>query len=165
MRYTLFALIMIMAVASSADAKQIWAKSYLGKEAPAFVVEKWLTAAPQTKGKFILLDFWATWCPPCRKAIPELNELAHQFGDKLCVIGISDEPEKTVRALRDPKIEYAVAIDPTRRMYSQLQIKGIPHILLIDPKGIVRWEGFPFLDGEELTPAVVKQIIEQYSAP
>jgi cytochrome c biogenesis protein CcmG/thiol:disulfide interchange protein DsbE len=148
---------------SAGLAKQIWAKSFLGQQAPKLVVERWLTPAPKTEGKFVLVDFWATWCGPCRRAIPELNDLQGRFGDRLCVIGISNEPAATVRAMTSPKIEYSVAIDTGRRMYGELEIIGIPHILLIDPSGVVRWEGFPFLEGEELTPEVVGQIIEKYS--
>src|SRR6267143_1811278 len=86
--------------------KQIWAKSLLNQKAPELVVEKWLSKEPDRKGKFVLIDFWATWCGPCRKAIPELNALHKKFGDKLVVIGVSDETEAKVRAMKDPKIEY-----------------------------------------------------------
>ena len=61
--------------------KKLWAKSFLGKKAPEFAVEKWLTQEPDRKGKFVLVDFWATWCPTCRKAIPELNALRKKFGE------------------------------------------------------------------------------------
>ena len=157
-------LILLSLVPLGVYAKQIWAKSYLGKKAPELIVEKWLTAEPKTEGKFVLIDFWATWCPPCREAIPELNKIHHGLGDKVCVIGISDEPEAKVKALVNPKIDYAVAIDTNKRTKSALEVRGIPHVLLIDPKGIVRWEGFPLLEGDELTLQVVKQLIENYSA-
>jgi thiol-disulfide isomerase/thioredoxin len=139
--------------------KQIWAKSYLGRKAPDFVVEKWLSKEPDRQGKFVLIDFWATWCPPCRKAIPELNAFHKKFGDKLVVIGVSDETEAKVRALADPKIEYFSAIDTQARMKKALEVKGIPHVILIDPEGIVRWEGFPLLDGYELTERVVADLL------
>src|SRR5882724_10937537 len=98
-RFILITLASVACLAGAASGKQMWAKSILNQKAPKFVVEKWLTVEPSTKGKFILIDFWATWCSPCRKAIPELNEISHKFGDKLAVIGISDEPEAKVRAL------------------------------------------------------------------
>lgn len=143
--------------------KKIWAKSFLGKKAPDFVVEKWLSPEPKREGKFVLIDFWATWCGPCRKAIPELNGFSKKFADKLVVIGVSDEVEAKVAKFSDPKIEYFSAIDTKARMKDVLEVKGIPHVIIIDPKGIVRWEGFPLLDGEELTEKVVAEIIEKYS--
>ncbi|MFI5356569.1 MAG: TlpA family protein disulfide reductase [Opitutales bacterium] len=154
-----------LGVTGTTAAKQIWAKSFLGRKAPALVVEKWLTPAPATEGKFVLIDFWATWCGPCRRAIPELNEIHAKLGEQVAVIGISDEPEAKVRAMKSPVIAYAVAIDPAKRMSSQLEIKGIPHVILVDPNGIVRWEGFPLLEGEELTLDVVRKIVAQYSRP
>lgn len=146
-----------------AGQKKLWAKSFLNQKAPELVVEKWLTKEPDRKGKFVLIDFWATWCPPCRKAIPELNALHKKFGDKLVVIGLSDETEEKVKGLTDPKIEYASAIDTQKRMKKIIEVTGIPHVLLIDPQGIVRWEGFPFLDGNELTEKVVADILTKYA--
>ena len=148
-----------LALGAWAADKKIWAKSFLGHKAPDFVVEKWLTPEPERKGKFVLIDFWATWCGPCRKAIPELNALHKKFGSQLVVIGVSDETEAKVRALADPKIEYASAIDTQARMKKALGVTGIPHVILIDPTGIVRWEGFPLLDGYELTDKVVADLL------
>ena len=142
-----------------ADGKQLWAKSYLGKKAPAFVVEKWLTPEPDREGRFVLIDFWATWCPPCRKAVGELNALHRKLGDKLVIIGVSDEPESVVRKLTDPKLDYASAVDTQARMKKALEVKGIPHVIIVDPQGIVRWEGYPLLDGYELTEKVIADIL------
>src|SRR5436190_383746 len=153
----------VAVVAWARPQKQMWAKSVLGQKAPDLVVEKWITKEPDRQGKFVLIDFWATWCGPCRKAIPELNEFQKKFADKLVVIGISDEPEAAVHKLTEPKIEYASAIDSQARMKKTLQVSGIPHVILLDPKGIVRWEGFPLLEGHELTEKVVADVIAKYS--
>jgi thiol-disulfide isomerase/thioredoxin len=143
--------------------KKLWAKSLLNQKAPDLIVEKWLTPEPNRRGKFILIDFWATWCPPCREAIPELNGYYKKFGDKLVVIGISDETEEAVRKLVNPQIEYSIAIDTQARTKKIVEVTGIPHVLIIDPQGIVRWEGFPFLQGYELNENVVADILAKYS--
>jgi cytochrome c biogenesis protein CcmG/thiol:disulfide interchange protein DsbE len=151
------------AVSAFGAEKQIWAKSFLNQPAPELVVEKWLSKEPDRKDKFVLIDFWATWCGPCRKAIPELNAFHKKFGGKLVVIGLSDETEKKVKGMTDPKMEYFSAIDTKGRTKKAVAVTGIPHVLIIDPKGVVRWEGFPLLEGYELTEEVVKGVLEKYA--
>ena len=146
----------------SNNGKQLWADSFLNKKAPELTVEKWLTSKPDIKGKFVLIDFWATWCGPCRNAIPKLNELQKQFENDLVVIGISQETKEKVKSMTKPEIEYYSAIDSKATIATTLGVKGIPHVILIDPQGIVRWEGYPMLKGHELTADVVKELIKKY---
>lgn len=150
-------------LATQAAEKKLWAKSFLNQKAPDLVVEEWLSAEPSRKGKFVLVDFWATWCGPCRRAIPELNALHKKFGDQLVVIGLSDETRAKVAALKDPKIEYYSAIDTKARTKKAVEVTGIPHVMIIDPEGIVRWEGFPLLEGHELTEKTVADLLKQHA--
>lgn len=143
-----------------AQEKKLWAKSFINKEAPKLVVEKWLTDKPDTNGKFILIDFWATWCGPCKRAIPEMNAHQKEFKDKLVVIGISDEDKATVKKHTSPKIEYYSAIDTQKRLKNIYEVQGIPHCVIINPEGIVVWEGWPHLEGYELTSEVIRELIE-----
>ena len=136
----------------------LYARSFINQPAPAIQTQKWLVGPPDTSGKFVLVDFWATWCGPCRKAIPELNVFSRQFKDKLVVIGLSDESEDAVRRMTQPTIDYYVAVDPGARSSREVGVTGIPHALLIDPKGIVRFEGMPAY----LTEASLAKIIAKY---
>ena len=146
----------------SNNGKKLYAKSVLNEKAPELAVEKWLTNAPDTKGKFILIDFWATWCGPCKAAIPHMNEFAKKFKDDLVVVGLSDESEDKIKAMTEPVIEYYSASDTQKRLSNALEVKGIPHVILIDPQGIVRWEGFPGLKDHELTEEVIAGLIAKY---
>ncbi len=128
-------------------------------EAPKLVVEKWLTEEPETEGKYVLMEFWATWCGPCRRSITLLNGIREKFGDELVVIGISDETEEDVRKLVEPKIEYYSAIDTRARMKKSLAVFGIPHVVIVEPGGFVVWEGFPLLKDYELTEEIVDRIL------
>ncbi|MDL2319871.1 TlpA family protein disulfide reductase [Alistipes sp. OttesenSCG-928-B03] len=162
----LFAAAMLVSLSAFAqesnNGKKLWAKSVLNEKAPILVVEKWLGDAPETEGKFVIVDFWATWCGPCKKAIPEMNEFSKKFKDDLVVIGLSDETEEQVKAMTSPVIEYYSAIDTQKRMSNALEVKGVPHVIVIDPEGIVRWEGFPTLQGHELTEEVIAGLIAKY---
>ena len=140
--------------------KRLWARSYLWEKAPEFVVEKWLTDEPRTKGKYLLIEFWATWCRQCRVAAPKLNELHRKFRDELVIIGISDETEEVVRRLKEPPMEFHLAIDTQARMKEKMGVFGIPHAIIVEPGGYVVWEGFPLLKGYELTEQVVEEILE-----
>ncbi len=142
--------------------KRLFAKSFINKPAPEFVVEEWLTKQPDREGKMVLIDFWATWCGPCLEAIPKLNQFHRKHKDRLVVVGVSDEPADTVREHRGAKMHYFVAVDPKRRMANALEIRNIPHVILVDPWGIVRWEGFPLQDGHELTEEVLDDLLDTY---
>ncbi len=132
-----------------------------GKAAPKLDVAKWLTDKPRTEGKVVLIDFWATWCGPCRRLIPELEAWQAKYKDDLVVIGISDEQEAKVRDhFKVGGMKYALAVDENARMKKSIGVKGIPHVLVIGTDNVVRWQGFPGTEEDELTEAKLKQIID-----
>jgi peroxiredoxin len=91
----------------------------------------------ELRGKVVLLNFWATWCPPCRKEMPDLENLSHRFGQAgLVILGISDEKSETVRKfIAQQGITYPVLFDPDRKIHELYQIEGIPKTFIYDREG------------------------------
>jgi thiol-disulfide isomerase/thioredoxin len=144
--------------------RRLWATSWLWSEAPKLVVERWLTDQPELEGKYVLIEFWATWCPPCRRSLAVLNRFHEKYGEELVVIGICEEDEGAVRTLRErhpqaPDINFFSAVDTRKRMKDQLEVWGIPHAILLEPDGYVIWEGFPLQPGYELTDETIERIL------
>lgn len=126
-----------------------------GKKVPAFNVEKWLSPRPDPGTRLVAMDFWATWCPPCRAAIPHVNELHQKYGDDVLFVGISDEKEPAYNQglkkykLKPADFKYSTALDSKSTMKGFFQISGIPHMAIFSPDGIVRWQGHPMSLQEE----------------
>ncbi|MBL8087040.1 MAG: redoxin family protein [Chthonomonas sp.] len=139
----------------------------IGSPAPALKVSSWAKGTPVTtfkKGSVYVVEFWATWCGPCKQSIPHLTELAKEFKGKVTFIGVSvwergnDIPgvvKKFVDEMGD-KMAYNVALDDGTTMaetwmkaYSQ---RGIPAAFIVNGEGKIAWIGHPMDDlGETLT--------------
>jgi peroxiredoxin len=91
----------------------------------------------QLKGKVVLVNFWATWCPPCRKEMPDLDAIYKKFQDKgLVILAISDEDRATVLPfLAAHKVSYPVVLDPGRKVNDLFIVRGIPKTFVYDRSG------------------------------
>ena len=119
-------------------------KSMVGQSLPKLSVQ-WLDKKPETEGKPMIVEFWATWCPPCRSSIPHLNEIYAKYKDKgLQIVGITDEDRAKIKKFeKEVPIEYAVGLDANGKYAKPFGIQGIPHAVLVDKTGKVVWEGHP----------------------
>jgi thiol-disulfide isomerase/thioredoxin len=106
------------------------------------------------KGNYVLVDFWASWCGPCKREIPNLVKILKKHQDKgLTVLGVAvwDKVEDTKQAIETFKIEWPVMLDAQTGPTDLYGISGIPHIILFAPDGTIVSRG---LQGEELAAAV-----------
>jgi thiol-disulfide isomerase/thioredoxin len=129
---------------------------WVGKSLPQLNL-KYGNAAPNLQGKPAIIEFWATWCPPCRKSIPHLNEIYKKHKDKLVIVGVTDEPEKTVEGFRKGvPIDYTVGYDEDSKLGQKIGVEFIPQALLVDRTGKVVWAGFP----TELTDETLEKVLK-----
>lgn len=102
------------------------------------------------KGKVVVLEFWATWCPPCRKSIPHLNELARAHERELVVLGLSAVDDRQdagqVRKYAEEHVRYPVGVLADPATLERYGVSSIPHAVVIGKDGKVVWTGNP-LDG------------------
>eukprot|EP00026_Physarum_polycephalum_P015248 Phypoly_transcript_15885.p1 GENE.Phypoly_transcript_15885~~Phypoly_transcript_15885.p1 ORF type:complete len:192 (+),score=26.43 Phypoly_transcript_15885:277-852(+) len=101
------------------------------------------------KGGLVMLEFWATWCPPCRASIPHLTTLQKKFSNDLKIIGITTEEESKAKPFVDSmgsQMDYHVAIDTQQSVYNaymgQYNVSGIPHAFLLKGDKVF-WHGHP----------------------
>lgn len=89
------------------------------------------------RGKVVLLNFWATWCPPCRREMPDMEKLYQRYSSKgLVVLAVSDEKRETVEDfLKKQNYTFPVLLDPGRKVNTAFGIEGIPNSFLFDRQG------------------------------
>jgi thiol-disulfide isomerase/thioredoxin len=130
---------------------------WVGKPLPSLSLS-YLDKEPELKGKPAVVEFWATWCPPCRKSIPHLNELQSQYKSQgLNIVGISDEDKKTVENFRkSTPMQYTVALDKDGSLAQKFGLQGIPHAFVVDKSGKIVWEGHPM----QLQSSTIEQVLK-----
>lgn len=161
-RVVLIIIALVMGVSVFAQKQKIdkeklykYVKSYLNQPAPPLVVREWLTEVPDTTGKFILFEVFGTHCPPCWKAVPVLNDFHAKYKDRMVIIGVN---RSSGRLPQEPHADYYKGVDKEGTTYNALQLKFVPWALLVDPNGIVRWEGSP----NDLTDEIITKILKKY---
>jgi thiol-disulfide isomerase/thioredoxin len=119
------------------------------------------TTLASLRGKPVLVDFWATWCEPCREEMPQIQALYDQFKDKgLMVVGIdTDEPAETARKyFEDQHYSFANLLGSGNDVVKKYGAEMIPMVMLIDKDGAVRYVHHGWGSGMDLSAEVKKLV-------
>lgn len=120
------------------------------------------------RGKVVYVDFWASWCEPCRKSFPWMNELQVRYGKDLKIIAINLDQKRddAMGFLNKLKPKFTVVFDPAAKTAEAYQVKGMPSSFLIDRRGriVVSHVGFRPSDKAELESHIEKLISQQQAS-
>jgi len=100
-----------------------------------------IVSSADWKGKVVILNFWATWCPPCREEIPELVQLQAKYKDRLLVVGASEDdegPQKVQQFMQQHGMNYPVVMATKELIDNYGGVPALPTSFLIDPQGRVK---------------------------
>lgn len=116
------------------------------------------------KGKVVYVDFWASWCGPCRKSLPMLAELQQELASRgfvLVGVNVDDDPALGREFLKDKNISGGVQLsDPEGKLSDAFGVQGMPTSYLLDRNGNVSWvhEGFAPADMGEIRSRIETQL-------
>jgi cytochrome c biogenesis protein CcmG/thiol:disulfide interchange protein DsbE len=135
--------------------------------AAEFIMGDGSKSLAEAKGKVVIVDFWATYCEPCKKSFPKYQELVEEFGGELAVIAVSmdNKDDVEVAALKafaeEHKGKFAILWDKDHKLGKDYPIPTMPTSYVIDKSGVIRHQHIGFKDGEqEEIRAEVKALIE-----
>ncbi|MDP1933243.1 MAG: TlpA disulfide reductase family protein [Gammaproteobacteria bacterium] len=143
-----------------------------GELAPAFVLPDIEEGKPAIslealRGKTVYVDFWASWCAPCLRSLPQINELYAEYrnrGFEVIAINVDDPIEDGQDFLLDTPLDYLIAADTDNAVLTEYGVFGMPTSFLIDPEGVVRMVHMGFKEKDiEVIEAELTQVLDEFS--
>jgi len=158
--------IAILLAISNAEAVAPWEiEEIMGSPAPTFELKDLSenkVSLSDFKGKVVLINFWATWCIPCREEMPSLNRLFNRFKKRgFVVLGISiNSPKRSVEAfLKEVPVDFHILLDRSSKVSRDYRVFAYPTTFLIDRRGRLRER---FIGETDWTAPEVIKVIERY---
>ncbi|PID28675.1 MAG: hypothetical protein CSB55_03865 [Candidatus Cloacimonadota bacterium] len=136
------------------------------KKAPDFELENYKgkkVKLSDYKDSLVLLDFWATWCVPCKKEMVHLDKIQKKYGDKIKVLCVSiDKPRhksKAISYVKSKRYKFMTLLDPDQKVKRLYNVDNPPRTVLIAPGGKIIWSHTGFTRGDEKH---IEEEIEKY---
>lgn len=90
------------------------------------------------RGKTVIINFWATWCPPCREELPSMNRTWHRIKNKnidMIAINVGEDEDTIFSFMADYPIDFQVLLDQSGEVINRWPVKGLPTTFIVDPEG------------------------------
>ena len=132
LKILLLPLIVVLSLAVSSCNKPVSTVEFIAQ------TDEGVFNSSQHKGKVIYLDFWASWCGPCRESFPWMNDMLAKYGEQgLQVIGVSLDQDKALarRFAEEFDAKFTIGFDVDGSLADQFQVKGLPSSVIIDRDG------------------------------
>jgi thiol-disulfide isomerase/thioredoxin len=111
------------------------------------------------KGKVVLIDFWASWCGPCQKSMPFLNQLRNERqndGFEVIAINVDEDTKEALQLLQEHPVDYVMAFDPKAECPKIFNVKAMPSSYFVDKAGKVRKIHLGYRDGDQ---TVIRELV------
>jgi len=137
---------------------------HINTPAPNFELENLFGQSVQLgdfHGKTVLLNFWATWCAPCRIEMPYLQTRYEISNDKFALLAVNngENYEDVETFVKEYGLTFDVLLDPNAEVQSLFRVRGYPTTILIDPEGIIRFQHIGIMTEDQLD-----HVLQKYSA-
>jgi cytochrome c biogenesis protein CcmG/thiol:disulfide interchange protein DsbE len=137
------------------------------ESAPPFSVatDKGKISLADFKGKVVYLDFWASWCPPCRKSFPWMNTMKRRYGEQglaIVAVNLDKDRELAAKFLHDQPASFTIAYDPEGELADTYQVQGMPSSYIIDRNGQISAVHLGFREDEALElEKTLRKVLDQ----
>ena len=134
-----------------------------GKPLPAASLSSLSTGKPadlDADGKPLIINFWASWCTPCRAEMPAFEQVHQELGDQVAIVGVTDEDDHdaSAEAAEEAGVTYPLLVDDDQTLLTDLRVSGLPGTVFVDADGNVVGRHLGALTEAELT----KEIEDRY---
>ncbi|MCH7853952.1 MAG: TlpA family protein disulfide reductase [Proteobacteria bacterium] len=136
-------------------ASSLAASDLAGQAAPDFVLKSSTgenLRLSEYRGDVVMINFWATWCGPCRQEMPLLNDLFNRYqrvGFSLLGVNIDDDSRRAMQMVEDLGVDFPVLFDETKAVSKLYQVEAMPVTIIVDREGIVRYVHHGYKPGYE----------------